>query len=209
MRNRLTRADTGSWLVSTSSAQHVLDLDARLYTRLTTRFSEPMVGDNVPQHIWRLDVYPQVGGKFLVEFDDPDDPSGTAQWRLSSTVRRITPLPDLSDVAAHFAEGEPPAVSIERGWYPLMAQLHTELMEAEPELRYRQIGAKFGGLRVYTDSAANPVVTQALRDAETISYATCERCGDRGDAYVSRHGWHRTLCAHCAVILEYALLGTP
>ena len=54
-----------------------------------------------------------------------------------------------------------------------------------------QIKEKFGGLRFYVQAATDKHY-QYINFAESMSYRTCEECGNPGKTYTD--GWHMTLC---------------
>lgn len=54
-----------------------------------------------------------------------------------------------------------------------------------------QVKEKFGGLRFYTNGT-DDVVNGMIRMAESLSYRTCEVCGNPGK--LRKGGWMQTLC---------------
>jgi hypothetical protein len=54
-----------------------------------------------------------------------------------------------------------------------------------------QVKEKFGGLRFYVQAATNTHHSY-ISFAESMSYRTCEECGNPGKTYTD--GWHMTLC---------------
>lgn len=84
-------ADTGGcWLVTTQGSTHIWDLDAWTYERRPGRGRGQFQGDGVPQRIWDVKKFPQVGCSFYVELDDT---ATQVQWRLSTevvSIERIT-----------------------------------------------------------------------------------------------------------------------
>jgi hypothetical protein len=54
-----------------------------------------------------------------------------------------------------------------------------------------QVKEKFGGLRFYVNGATDKHWNY-ISVAESMSYRTCEECGNPGKTYTD--GWHRTLC---------------
>ncbi len=88
-------------------------------------------------------------------------------------------------------------VSVPKGWYQLVLDLHAELMEADPDLIYQQVKEKYGEVRVYATSTV-PEARTLIRRAEAKSRRTCESCGDAGMMHQSNRGWYRTLCPLCA-----------
>ncbi|WP_460966693.1 hypothetical protein [Pedococcus soli] len=81
----------GRWLVRTKLSEHLWDLDQMTYTRRAGPQSVVMAYDNVEVAITAVDLWPRVGGRSLVWFDDPQDPT-QEQWRLCSAIRSITLL---------------------------------------------------------------------------------------------------------------------
>jgi len=99
------------------------------------------------------------------------------------------------------------------GWYKLLDTLCAGIAQhirnghyqAPPDQPYRfvQIKEKFGGLRVY-DWGHDERIAGLIWMAESMSYQTCELCGERGDLCVASSGyWLRTLCPACAEKHEY------
>lgn len=87
---RLTPGMTGRWLVFTQRSVHVWDLHRFTYARRPGEGSQSFAWDAVEALIWEVRAWPEVGGTFLVYFEDPADPS-QVQWRMSSRIRRIEP----------------------------------------------------------------------------------------------------------------------
>jgi hypothetical protein len=54
-----------------------------------------------------------------------------------------------------------------------------------------QVKEKFGGLRFYVQAATDKHY-QYISFAESMSYRTCDQCGNPGKTYTD--GWHTTLC---------------
>jgi len=54
-----------------------------------------------------------------------------------------------------------------------------------------QVKEKFGGLRFYVQAATDKHYNY-ISFAESMSYVTCEQCGNPGKRYTD--GWHKTLC---------------
>lgn len=79
----------GRWEVRTRSSTHIWDLDAMTYTRLPGEDSTFMPYDEEEMPLTRVDVWPAVGHRTLLFFDDPEDPT-TEHWRICSRIRSIT-----------------------------------------------------------------------------------------------------------------------
>lgn len=57
-----------------------------------------------------------------------------------------------------------------------------------------QVKEKFGGLRFYVDNA-DEYTNGVIALAESLSYRTCEQCGNKG--IMRKGGWIKTLCDGC------------
>ena len=75
---------------------------------------------------------------------------------------------------------------------------HPELSDEEFDEQHQVIAAqvkeKFGGLRFYVDNC-DDYVRGVIAMAESMSYRTCEDCGNKG--HRRSGGWIRTLCDEC------------
>lgn len=96
----------------------------------------------------------------------------------------------------------------EDGWYDIIDRLCDNLnrhaendWKYEEPLRFTQIKEKFGGLRAYT-AGSDDYVDGTVDMAESLSYRTCEVCGDR--ARIKNSGmWLKTLCERHAAERQY------
>ena len=77
------------------------------------------------------------------------------------------------------------------GWIPLVQNLIEEAVEAGWDKQICQVKEKFGGLRFYINSASDEVF-EIIRKYESLSYKTCEVCGEKGE--LRKGGWYSTLC---------------
>ena len=88
-------------------------------------------------------------------------------------------------------------MDIGSGWYQLMHDLLAELIQTDWDRDIHQIKEKFGGLRFYIGSA-NEEVFEIIRKYESLSYETCEVCGEKGELRkdCGWHGgmWYKTMC---------------
>lgn len=89
------------------------------------------------------------------------------------------------------------------GWFVLLknmcaciAQHVKNNWQHETPYQFTQIKEKFGGLRVY-DSVHDDTIFGIVQMAETMSYHTCELCGQSAQLCSNGH-WLRTLCPACA-----------
>jgi hypothetical protein len=92
----------------------------------------------------------------------------------------------------------------EDGWFGIIEAMcrtlssYTESYGAN--FKFIQIKEKFGGLRVYS-SGGDGYCDGVVDMAESISYRTCEKCGDQGSKY---HRGLKTLCERHAEELGYS-----
>jgi len=119
-----------------------------------------------------------------VDFCDGAGPVTLLKWRTAATERE----------------------TFEGGWSKLVGALEEvrALYNATTPnpIVIHQIKEKFGGLRYYTGAAPEWFLT--LIDAvEEMSLRTCEECGEQGRT--RGKGWVKTLCAPCAIRLDYPL----
>jgi len=82
------------------------------------------------------------------------------------------------------------------GWFEILKELGEKL---EPlGVVAAQVKEKFGGLRFYIngiDESIYEEVYQYIHEAESKSYETCEKCGQKGK--LRNDGWVKTLCDNC------------
>lgn len=96
-------------------------------------------------------------------------------------------------------------IDCEAGWFPIIAALHGELLDLDPNYVVRQVKQKYGTLRYYAGSSIDDPVIQerfsALLDiAERLSTTVCEVCGRPARLSVSDGDdpLYKTICAICA-----------
>lgn len=93
------------------------------------------------------------------------------------------------------------------GWYSIISSVCAEIDQHEKNIQnkmkyekttieynpvsFDQIKEKFGGLRIYY-SGGDDYVRGVVGMAETLSYLTCEVCGNKGQA--TKGGWIRVVC---------------
>lgn len=87
---RLDPNSTGRWLIHTNKTVHVVDLDARTYERRPGPESKPFPGDNSPMSFTRIDLWPCIGQRMMIWFDDPRAPELFEYFHLTSSVRKIS-----------------------------------------------------------------------------------------------------------------------
>jgi hypothetical protein len=76
----------------------------------------------------------------------------------------------------------------------LNARMSDEEFDEIHQVRVAQVKEKWGGLRFYVDGA-DDYVRGAIDLAESMSFRTCEVCGNKGQRRSG--GWIRTLCDGC------------
>ena len=81
--------------------------------------------------------------------------------------------------------------SVGYGWYPLIKDLITDLIELGWNKEVCQVKEKFGTLRFYY-TGGDDVIDGMVRMAESMSGVTCEECGGPGKRVGG--GWVTTLC---------------
>lgn len=82
------------------------------------------------------------------------------------------------------------------GWYKLIDEL-CQILEPAGVVA-AQVKEKFGGLRFYInacDKDKHDEVQAAIRRAESLSFKTCENCGEPGER--KGGGWVHTYCDKC------------
>lgn len=79
-------------------------------------------------------------------------------------------------------------------YHPERKKLSPQEFEEKYGLRVVQVKEKFGGLRYYVDNSS-PEIEAAIMMAESMSFRTCEFCGNRGSC--RSDAWIRTLCDEC------------
>lgn len=91
-------------------------------------------------------------------------------------------------------------VSCREGWYPILEDLENKLSYLDPDYRIAQIKEKFGTLRFYFDTDAEPMIKSIMRDcvaaAEFASSYTCEYCGS-SLGKLQQSSWVKTACDEC------------
>ena len=146
----------------------------------------------------------------LVKSPDPYDVVESAWEELKAPYASLYDGMDLGD-------------EVGPGWWPLLLQAFAEIkatVDPHPGYRFtvRQIKEKFGGLRFYYHlhkdgedeeeirfgdaEEENEEVRMRMHErisaiidaAEAKAYATCEVCGEPGEARDT--GWVKTLCDH-------------
>lgn len=98
---------------------------------------------------------------------------------------------------------------IGKGWYPIVEELHKQMLAVDPGYTIQQIKEKFGGLRYYweptpdadgffdySDEAKIATMRALVSFAEALASRTCEACGLPGSLRSST-GWYVTLCDGC------------
>ena len=101
---------------------------------------------------------------------------------------------DTRPLQMHFTYGnktEPDEWAIEYSNQAIAKGVFREVPPHMPHITASQVKEKFGGLRFYTNGY-NEAVSAMIHMAESMSYRTCEVCGNPGRS--NNHGWISTLC---------------
>ena len=77
------------------------------------------------------------------------------------------------------------------GWYTLIKNLITDLIELGWDKQVCQVKEKFGALRFYINTGSDEIFKK-IHSYENQSYETCETCGEKGELRLV--GWYKTLC---------------
>lgn len=102
---------------------------------------------------------------------------------------------DLSDVISKIDPTFGKTIHCEEGWNQLIIELHTRIMDIDPEYRIYQIKEKFGGLRFYFSPSSpqfQQEISRLVSNYERMSYLVCERTGKPGEL-MKRNGTFKTL----------------
>jgi hypothetical protein len=86
---------------------------------------------------------------------------------------------------------EPDEWAIENSSKAIVKAEFREVPAHMPHITASQVKEKFGGLRFYINGYTDEV-RGMIRMAESMSYRTCEVCGNPGRS--NNHGWISTLC---------------
>ena len=86
---------------------------------------------------------------------------------------------------------EPDEWAIENSSKAIVKAEFREVPAHMPHITASQVKEKFGGLRFYTNGYTDEIGGM-IRMAESMSYRTCEVCGNPGRS--NHHGWISTLC---------------
>lgn len=100
-------------------------------------------------------------------------------------------LPLLDKIDPTFGQN----IDCGEGWWPLLEQMHSRIIEIDPDYRIYQIKEKFGSLRFYFASS-EPSRENAIRKIvltyERLSILTCEKTGKPGEI-MTKGGVYKTL----------------
>jgi hypothetical protein len=81
--------------------------------------------------------------------------------------------------------------SVGVGWYPLIKDLISDLIELGWDKQTCQVKEKFGALRFYINTGSDEIFKK-IHSYENQSYEICETCGEKGELRLV--GWYKTLC---------------
>jgi hypothetical protein len=80
------------------------------------------------------------------------------------------------------------------GWKPIVEK-YVPMIKAKGGF-IMQVKEKFGGLRIYSQGGDYEAISDLERTAESISFLTCEYCGEPGNLK-NKNGWIKTCCEKC------------
>ena len=86
------------------------------------------------------------------------------------------------------------------GWEKIIYNLSKKITELDPNVEAVQVKEKFGGLRFYIGPVIQDKadkVYEAISEAESESFKTCEYCGTKENVTTKGPGWIKTLCNDC------------
>lgn len=116
-------------------------------------------------------------------------------------------MPKYAHIVARIPKGWGHWIEVGDGWSDIIIKLDADLAKIDPDYKLNQCKEKFGGLRYYaehdieacgaTDLEGVHVwrecpFEQVIREAEALSYQTCEVCGEPGLPRLGQ--WVKTLC---------------
>ena len=96
-------------------------------------------------------------------------------------------------------------ISCGAGWYPLLIELHADLVTLDHDYVVEQVKEKFGALRFYAstncaDAGVRTRFDSLIADAESRSTQICEYCSAPAALRIRDGGgysWVKTLCPDC------------
>lgn len=156
----------------------------------TDHAAAPMMAENADEHASAQQPGP------------PDDAElAGMEIPVAAGAHRDALVDILSRIPPHWGRW----IDCEEGWFPLIVELHQQLLELDPHYVVRQVKEKYGSLRYYAGSSIVDSVAQerfsALLDiAERFSKTVCEVCGNSARLSVSNDPdpWYKTICTTCA-----------
>lgn len=93
-------------------------------------------------------------------------------------------------------------VECQKGWEGLIKPIFDYIEQynsnkpKEEQIEVIQVKEKFGGLRFYTNFKTDEL-KELIRNAESESYKTCEKCGSKDNIGYTVNGWIKTYCLNC------------
>lgn len=105
---------------------------------------------------------------------------------------------DLEKILARFAPGWPRTLDVGPGWYPLLGDLHEQLVQVAPGYLIQQVKSKFGALTFHASPSAEPYdhvdpFNELIEAAWWRSIETCEECAAPAGQYTIGL-WVWTVC---------------
>lgn len=120
----------------------------------------------------------------------------------------------LREILIRIPDGWGRWISCDRGWFPIVADVHEQLVAIDPDYEVHQVKEKFGRLCYYfrasnsVDQHTKALMNELVTDAESRCATICEACGAQGAVLcVGALSWHKTVCPTCAAADGYEPLG--
>ena len=123
---------------------------------------------------------------------------------------------DLTDILNRIPNGWGKWLTLDKGWYRLIAETNRKLRFMYPDYEIHQVKEKFGGLRYYFSPTRSRLsnrftrkrfrkkwdkMDKLVKRAEEIAWQTCEFCGNtenvKTEGHMGGRGWTKTLCENC------------
>lgn len=116
----------------------------------------------------------------------------------------------LREILTRIPDGWGRWISCDRGWFPIVVEIHERLVAVDPDYEVHQVKEKFGKLCYYfrasdtVDKHTKALMSELVADAESRCATICEACGARDAVLcVGALSWHKTVCSACAAADGY------
>lgn len=119
----------------------------------------------------------------------------------------------IQDLVDRILPGWGSHIRCNEGWYPLLAELHSQLVKVDPNFTIMQIKEKFGGLRFYAVPSDTLSDTEKekfqdlINQAEGASYGISEISGKEGAIQVASKGGYVSTVHPSEIHEDHIVLG--